>query len=51
MSLEEMDIIFGSEGTAQADLERMNEINREIGLSDVIDGNTATARISEDLKA
>ncbi|KAM0328795.1 hypothetical protein ACHAQA_005209 [Verticillium albo-atrum] len=33
LSLEEMDLVFGSEGTAQADFERMEEINREIGLS------------------
>lgn len=33
LSLEEMDIIFGSEGAAQADEERMREINHEIGLT------------------
>jgi hypothetical protein len=27
-----MNVIFGSEGTAQADFERMDEINKEIGL-------------------
>ena len=32
LTLEEMDVIFGSPGTAQADFERMAEINREIGL-------------------
>lgn len=32
LTLEEMDVIFGSQGTAQADFERMAEINREIGL-------------------
>ena len=32
LTLEEMDVIFGSEGTAQADFERMDEINKEIGL-------------------
>jgi len=32
LTLEEMDVIFGSEGTAQADHERMDEINKEIGL-------------------
>ncbi|KAF5967997.1 quinate transporter protein [Fusarium bulbicola] len=36
LSLEEMDIIFGSEGTALADNERMAEINREIGLESII---------------
>ncbi|OAA55331.1 General substrate transporter [Niveomyces insectorum RCEF 264] len=33
LTLEEMDIIFGSEGTSQADFERMEEINRELGLT------------------
>lgn len=32
LTLEEMDVIFGSEGTARADFERMEEINKEIGL-------------------
>ncbi|KAH7129476.1 general substrate transporter [Dactylonectria estremocensis] len=36
LSLEEMDLIFGSEGTAQADAERMEEINREIGLHRIL---------------
>ncbi|KAI1272330.1 sugar transporter [Xylaria sp. FL0933] len=38
LTLEEMDVIFGSEGTAQADFERMEEINREIGLTDMLQG-------------
>ncbi|KAJ2902814.1 hypothetical protein MKZ38_000095 [Zalerion maritima] len=33
LTLEEMDTIFGSEGVAQADFERMEEINRDIGLT------------------
>jgi len=36
-----MDVIFGSEGTAQADFERMEEINREIGLDRIIRGSGA----------
>lgn len=36
LSLEEMDIIFGSEGVAAADFERQAEINREIGLDRAI---------------
>jgi len=32
------DLVFGSEGTAQADLERMEEINAEIGLTQLIRG-------------
>jgi hypothetical protein len=31
-------VIFGSEGAAQADFERMEEINREIGLNAMIEG-------------
>jgi len=33
LTLEEMDILFGSEGTSQADFQRMEEINNEIGLA------------------
>lgn len=36
LTLEEMDVVFGSVGTAQADHERMAEINREIGLDAAI---------------
>jgi hypothetical protein len=32
LTLEEMDILFGSVGVAAADAERMKEINREVGL-------------------
>lgn len=32
LTLEEMDVIFGSQGTAQADFQRMEAINSEIGL-------------------
>lgn len=38
LTLEEMDVIFGSEGAAQADFERMEEINREIGLTAMLQG-------------
>lgn len=37
-TLEEMDAVFGSEGTAAADIERMREINDEIGLSAMLAG-------------
>ncbi|KAK5171917.1 uncharacterized protein LTR77_003554 [Saxophila tyrrhenica] len=40
LSLEEMDILFGSVGAAQADAERMREINREVGLEDAVRGNS-----------
>jgi len=39
LSLEEMDIIFGSVGTAQADAERMREINKEVGLDAIVHGD------------
>ncbi|KAG4219157.1 hypothetical protein PC116_g32363 [Phytophthora cactorum] len=42
LTLEEMDVIFGSEGTAQADFERMDEINREIGLTAMLHGLVGT---------
>lgn len=38
LTLEEMDVIFGSEGTAQADFERMDEINKDIGLDRIARG-------------
>lgn len=38
LSLEEMDVVFGSHGFAAADAERMREINREIGLDQVTSG-------------
>ncbi|RQM08432.1 hypothetical protein DH86_00000442 [Scytalidium sp. 3C] len=44
LTLEEMDIVFGSQGTAQADFERMEEIEREIGLDVLLRGdNTGSA--------
>jgi sugar porter (SP) family MFS transporter len=36
LTLEEMDVVFGSEGTAAADFERMEEINNEIGLTQIL---------------
>lgn len=33
LTLEEMDLVFGSSGIAQADQERMRQINIEIGLA------------------
>ncbi|KAF3052901.1 hypothetical protein E8E11_011433 [Didymella keratinophila] len=41
LSLEEMDIIFGSEGAAQKDQERMAEINHEIGLTALMYGGSS----------
>jgi hypothetical protein len=36
----QQDVIFGSEGTAQADFERMEEINNEIGLTAMLRGSS-----------
>ncbi|KAI2622308.1 general substrate transporter [Hypoxylon sp. NC1633] len=53
LTLEEMDVIFGSEGTAQADFERMEEINREIGLTAMLlglGGNASHNDVFDDKK-
>jgi hypothetical protein len=54
LTLEEMDTVFGSEGTAQADLERLDEINKEIGLDRILRGNAsgsgADGRLTPDEK-
>ncbi|KDN70683.1 hypothetical protein CSUB01_11133 [Colletotrichum sublineola] len=47
LSLEEMDLVFGSEGAAAADFERMEEINNEIGLSAVLNHTSPTDRLSQ----
>lgn len=47
------DIVFGSEGTAQADFERQEEINREIGLTRLVmgsGGNTPPHDSEKDMK-
>ncbi|KAK3995298.1 quinate permease [Cladorrhinum sp. PSN332] len=46
LTLEEMDVIFGSEGTAQADFERMEEINAEIGLTQILRGQHGVVNAS-----
>ena len=38
LSLEEMDLVFGSAGVAARDQEIMNEVNREVGLYDLAGG-------------
>lgn len=38
LTLEEMDVVFGSSGVAAADQERMAQINAEIGLTRKIQG-------------
>ncbi|KAK0649004.1 putative hexose transport-related protein [Cercophora newfieldiana] len=43
LTLEEMDVIFGSEGTAQADFELMEQINNEIGLAAMLRGDSGHA--------
>ncbi|EEU34206.1 uncharacterized protein NECHADRAFT_50091 [Fusarium vanettenii 77-13-4] len=50
LSLEEMDLIFGSEGTAQADAERMDEINREIGLVHILNQDGGVDQLGDDEK-
>ncbi|KAL2671443.1 hypothetical protein Neosp_014031 [[Neocosmospora] mangrovei] len=50
LSLEEMDLIFGSEGTAQADAERMDEINREIGLAHILNQDGGVDQLGDDEK-
>lgn len=47
LSLEEMDVLFGSAGFAAADNERMREINREIGLDDVVRGESVSEQKDE----
>lgn len=41
LSLEEMDLLFGSAGTATEDRERMHAIEREVGLTDLLAGGRA----------
>ncbi|KAF2230855.1 general substrate transporter [Viridothelium virens] len=44
LTLEEMDILFGSVGEATADAERMREINKEVGLDNIVHrGNSVDA--------
>ena len=43
LSLEEMDVLFGSVGAAAADTERMREIAREIGLDQVVKGDSISS--------
>lgn len=47
LGLEEMDAVFGSEGTAAADFERQAEINREVGLDDALARLQLAARNAE----
>jgi len=51
LTLEEMDVIFGSQGTAQADFERMDEINREIGLFTLLHSSNGDSSPLEKEKA
>ena len=47
LSLEEMDVVFGSAGVAAADAERMADINREVGLNDILGGRNAVTEKEE----
>lgn len=40
-------MIFGSQGTAQADFERMEEINQEIGLNALLHTHSGDKKIVE----
>jgi len=51
LSLEEMDIVFGSVGHAQADAERMAEIHKEVGLDQIVRGDSVSAGHGYDEKA
>lgn len=48
LALEEVDVVFGSEGTAQADFERMEEINREIGFDRMLAGSAGGGSVIEE---
>lgn len=50
LSLEEMDIIFGSEGVAAADFQRQADINKEIGLEDLLEKMGGSASHGSDEK-
>ncbi len=50
LTLEEMDVLFGSIGHAAADEERMREINKEVGLDDAVRGNSLSHSINIDEK-
>lgn len=54
LTLEEMDVIFGSQGVAAADKDRMDQIHRELGLVENAhseDLQTAEVKESEPVKA
>lgn len=46
-----MDVLFGSVGFAQADDERMREINREIGLEEVVRSGSVGENFDEKKEA
>lgn len=41
LTLEEMDVLFGADTTAQRDFERMEAVNREIGLDSALGGGSS----------
>ncbi|KAH8696062.1 putative MFS sugar transporter [Talaromyces proteolyticus] len=51
LTLEEMDVIFGSQGFAAADQERLDQIYRELGLTDRISDTEAVEVKEHDIKA
>lgn len=51
LTLEEMDVIFGSQGVAQADTARMEEINQEIGLDALLRAGNPGGAVKSNLNA
>jgi hypothetical protein len=47
LTLEEMDIVFGSVGAAEKDRQRMAEINAEVGLDRLVAGEHGLSRPAE----
>lgn len=51
LTLEEMDTIFGSTGLVKSDADRMVQIQREVGLTALIHGNSQKASDDEEQEA
>ena len=51
LTLEEMDVLFGSAGVAAADKDRLDRINEEIGLNARIRGGSVDEKMAEDKTA
>ena len=51
LTLEEMDIIFGSDMTAREDFDRMEAVNAEIGLKSALEGEKGSTTENEKMPA